>query len=43
MKSLPNYSGPGGAKEFAEGLIKELAKQSQVIMLTPVQANDALA
>jgi len=43
MKSLPNYSGAGGAKEFADELVKELAKQTQVIMLTPGQANDALA
>lgn len=43
MKSLPTYAGAGGAKEFAEALVKELAAQSQVIMLTPGQATDALA
>ncbi|MEK7780212.1 MAG: site-specific integrase, partial [Verrucomicrobiota bacterium] len=43
MKSLPNYSGPGGAKEFADKLAPELAKQTQATMLTPGQANDALA
>ena len=43
MKSCPTYSGQGGAKEYAEAKVKELAKQSQAIMLTPGQANDALA
>ena len=43
MKSFPTYSGPGGAKEYADALVKELAKQSQVVMLTPAQANDAVA
>jgi len=43
MKSLPTYSGKGGAKEYAEALVKELAAQSQAIMLTPPQATDALA
>ncbi len=43
MKSLPTYSGKGGAKEFAEALVKELAAQSQAVMLTPGQATDALA
>jgi integrase len=43
MKSFPTYSGKGGAKEFAEALVRELAKQSQAVMLTPGQATDALA
>ena len=43
MKSFPTYAGPGGAKEFAEALVKELAKNSQAVMLTPAQASDALA
>jgi hypothetical protein len=30
------------AKEYGEGLVKELARQSQAIMLTPAQATDAL-
>lgn len=43
MKSFSTYAGPGGAKEFAETLVKELAKNSQAVMLTPPQATDALA
>ncbi len=43
MKSFPTYAGAGGAREYAEALVKELAKQSQAIMLTPGQASDALA
>jgi hypothetical protein len=43
MKSFPAYGGQSGAKEYAEGLVKELAKGSQVSTLTPGQANDALA
>ncbi len=43
MKSFPTYSGPGGAREFAEAQVKELAKHSQAIMLTLPQAADALA
>jgi hypothetical protein len=43
MKSLPSYSGQGGAKEFAEGKVKELASNSQAAMLSPSQATDALA
>lgn len=43
MKSFPTYVGQGGAKEYAEGLVKELANGSQVTALTPGQANDALA
>ncbi len=43
MKSFPNYSGKGGAKEYGEELVKELAKHSQAVMLTPGQATDALA
>ncbi len=43
MKSFPTCSGHGGAREYAEALVKELAKQSQAIMLSPTQAGDALA
>ncbi len=43
MKSFPTYAGQGGAKEFGEALVKELAKNSQAVMLTPAQASDALA
>ncbi len=43
MKSFPTYAGKGGAKEYAEALVPELAKQSQAVMLTPAQATDALA
>ena len=43
MKSFRTYSGQGGAKEYGEELVKDLAKQSQVVMLTPGQAADALA
>ena len=43
MKSFPTYAGKGGAKEFAEALVKELARNSQAVLLTPAQASDALA
>lgn len=43
MKSFPTYAGQGGAKHFAETLVKELVTNSQVAMLTPPQATDALA
>ena len=43
MKWFRTYSGPGGAKEYAEALVKELAQHSQATMLTPPQATDALA
>lgn len=43
MKSFRNYSGKGGAKEYGDELVKELAKHSQAVMLTPGQAADALA
>src|ERR1017187_8901195 len=42
MKSFPTYSGTGGALEYAEELVKDLAKGSQVSTLTPGQARDAL-
>ncbi len=42
MKSFPTYAGEGGAKEFAEGKVKELAANSQAAMLTPSQATDAM-
>jgi integrase len=43
MKSFPTYAGHGGAKEFAETKVKELANNSQAALLTPVQATDSLA
>lgn len=43
MKSFPTYAGKGGAKEYADALVKDIAKQSPAIMLTPAQATDALA
>jgi hypothetical protein len=43
MKSFPTYAGKGGTKEFGEALVKELANNSQAVMLTPAQASDALA
>ena len=42
MKSFPTYGGQGGALEYAEELVKDLAKGSQVTALTPEQAGDAL-
>ena len=43
MKSFPTFAGKDGAKEFAEGKVKELANNSQAALLTPLQATDALA
>ena len=43
MKSFPTYAGQGGAKEFCEALVRELAKNSQAVMLASAQASDALA
>ena len=43
MKSFPTYSGPGGAKQCGEGLVVELAKNSQAAMLKPAQATDGRA
>jgi integrase len=43
MKSFRTYGGKGGALEYAEDLVPDLAKGSQVTRLTPGQANDALA
>jgi integrase len=43
MKSFPTYGGKGGALEYAEELVKELAKGSQIPNLTAGQAGDALA
>jgi hypothetical protein len=43
MKSFPTYAGPGGAKEYAEALVVELAKNSQAVTLQPAQATGALA
>jgi hypothetical protein len=42
MKSFPTYTGPGGAKEFAERKVKELASNSQAAMLSSSQASDAI-
>ena len=43
MKSFPTYAGKGGAKEFADDLVKKLAQNSQATMLSSAQASDALA
>lgn len=43
MKSFPTYSGPGGAKEYAEKLAENLYKNSPAALLKPAHANDALA
>jgi integrase len=43
MKSFPTFAGRGGAKEFAEAQVRELAANSQAVMLTPSQATDSLA
>ncbi len=43
MRSFAKFSGRGGAKEFAEGLVKELAQDSQVASLTAAEARSALA
>jgi len=43
MKSFRTYGGKGGALEYAEDLVPDLAKGSQVTALTPGQAGDALA
>ena len=43
MKSFPTFAGSGGAKAFAETLVKELAKNSQALLLSPSQESDALA
>ena len=43
MKSFPTYGGKEGAKQYADGLVKDLAKGSTVTALTPGQARDALA
>jgi hypothetical protein len=40
MKSFPTYAGQGGANKFAEALVKELAKKSQAVMLTPASCPD---
>ncbi|MCW5553050.1 MAG: site-specific integrase [Verrucomicrobiae bacterium] len=43
MKSFASFSGKGGALEYAEKLLTELARHSKVALLTPGQATDALA
>ena len=43
MKSLPTYAGQGGAREFADDLVKELAQGSQVSALSPAEARTVLA
>ena len=40
MKAFPTYS---AAKRHGDGMLGDLAKGSQVTLLTPAQANDALA
>ena len=42
MKSFATYGGDDGARKFAEGLVVGLAKGSQISLLTPKQAQDAL-
>ena len=42
MKSFPRFAGQGGAREFAERLVKELAQGSHV-PLTPREAQDTLS
>jgi integrase len=43
MKSFTTYAGDEGAKKFADELVKNLAKQSSVSLLTAIQADDAIA
>jgi integrase len=43
MKSFACYNGRGGALEYAEALVGDLARGSQVTALTPEKAKDALA
>lgn len=43
MKAFERYGGEGGALAYAERLVKDLAKGSQVTALSPGQAMDALA
>jgi len=43
MKSLPWFAGRGGAREFAEKIVRELADGSQVPISTAAEARDALA
>ena len=43
MKSFGTYGGKGGALEFAEELVKDLANDSDIPKLTPGQANNAMA
>jgi len=42
MKSFAHYGGPDGAKPFADAMVKELARNTQVSALTPKLAQDAL-
>jgi integrase len=43
MKAFDRYGGEDGALAYADDLVKDLAKGSQVTALTPAQARDALA
>ncbi len=43
MKSFPRFAGAGGARQFAEGLVREIAQDSQVAALTAAEARSALA
>ena len=43
VKALPRFSGEGGAKQFAEQKVKELAGGSQVAALSPGEAHSALS
>ena len=43
VKALPRFAGEGGAKQFAEEKVRDLAQGSQVAALTPGEARSALA
>jgi len=42
MKSFKTYAGEKGAKNFTNGLVKDLAQQNSVALFTAAQAEDAL-
>jgi hypothetical protein len=43
VKAFRRFAGKGGAKEFAEQIVKELAQGSQVAALSPGEARNTLA
>ena len=43
IKSFQRFAGPGGAREFADQLVKDLAQGSSVPSLTAAEARSALA